>query len=60
MCKLKSVYGYSTSPRIEELIWEDKNLGYTVEIYFPGNKTAIGKFVGLTANDETRFKFFLN
>ncbi|MBP7808625.1 MAG: hypothetical protein KA163_04995 [Bacteroidia bacterium] len=60
MCKLKSIYGYSTSPTIEDLIWEDKSLGCSVEIYFPGNKTPMGKFVGLVTNDVTRFKFYLN
>lgn len=60
LCKLKSIYGYSTFPRLEDLIWEDKNLGYKIEVYFPGNKEPIGRFEGLSANEDTRFKFFLN
>lgn len=58
LCKLKSSYGYTTLPRLEDMIWEGKDR--IVQIFFPGSNTPIAKFVPVSEDEDAKFKVELN
>lgn len=56
LCKLKSNYGYTTLPSLEDMIWENREWDKTIQVFFPGRKIPIAKFIPINDDEDAKFR----